>query len=657
MVNLHGTPAHGHNAVNSCSAIGRVVDAAYLCVPVSATLDAARDALEAGIKNLVVVSSGFAETGADGKRAERALIELTAGYGARFLGPNCLGHLNYVDQVAVGAIVAEPAVPSAVALISVSGACATELLRFAARQGLGFSHVIATGNEAGITMGDILDYLIEHPAVKSVALFAEMIRSPASFSSAAIRALQRGKALVILKVGSSPNTAAVATAHTGAVVGDDRVFSAVCRRLGIVRVSNFEDLVLTAHTLARVQPLQRPGVAIISTSGGACDVISDLADSNNLTLPEFQAAAKEELRQIVSAFGNVHNPIDLTGAVSRDMTMYGNVIRAISSDSEIGMIVCHQDPPVNPPGESESPLDKASRRLLESISAGVRSASTPAVVLTTFANSVNEHGRQALLDYGLFALPGITNGLAAIGKAVWWSQRVAKGAPGTMLARGVPIDDHPVGEREALGYLHKHGVRVVPAELVKDAEAAMRAAASMGFPVVLKIASPDIAHKTDLGGVRLDLPDRESVGRAFDEMMSSVGSKAPAARIDGALVCPMRTRGIELIVGFLRDPQWGLTLALGLGGVWVDILTDVVVLVLPVTRDDIVAALRELRAARLLDGYRNLQRADSDVIATAVLDIADAVSALGPNLAAFEVNPLLVSGSETEALDALAVWQ
>ena len=588
-------------AVKTCRDIGEAVDLAYLTVPVSGILDAVSEAIDAGIRNFVIVTSGFAEVGIEGMRLQNELIAMANQHDARILGPNCLGYLNFADKTAAGAIAADLTIPSSVGLVSVSGGIATEIMNFAARLGLGFTHVIATGNEAGTTMGDILDYFVEHPAVKAVAMFAEMIRDPAAFEAAAIKALEHKKPVVILKAGSSPNTAAIAKAHTDAFLGDDRVFSAVCRRLGVIRVSTFEDLAITAHTLANIGPLRHPGVAVVSTSGGGCDVVSDLADSYSVPLPEFAPEVAEELKGIVSSFGQILNPIDLTGAVARDTSMYDRTIRAIARDPQIGLVICHQDIPLNALGETETLSDKMFRLLLDSISNGLRAAKMVPAIMTSFGNSINEHGQRAVQDKGLFAIPGISHGMAALGKAVWWSEKIKQGAR-PLAEQTTPSGERPVGKREALRFLRQHGI---PANTFVPAE-----------DVDTTIKAPE-------------------------------GDSAP----------PARARGIELYVRFLRDSQWGLALSLGLGGIWENALNDDVVRMLPLTREEVITALGEMSGSPLLQDYGDMPGANMEAVSDVVVTIAEEVLALGPDLTGFEVNPLLVRGDDVKALNAVSLFQ
>ena len=255
------------------------------------------------------------------------------------------------------------------------------------------------------------------------------------------------------------------------------------------------------------------------------------------------------------------------------------------------------------------------------------------------------------------AIQGLGDGMAAVGKLVWWSERLRRGSktPTQSILAGPSV--RPQSEYATLQYLRDSGVPVVPSVLVTNATAAIAAAHANGGTVALNIASPDIAHKTDIGGVMLNLQGDEAVAAGFHQITKAVAQAVPTARVDGILVSPMRKAGVELLVGISRDPQWGLVLALGLGGIWVEILQDTCLRILPIDHTDVITALKSLRAAKLLNGYRGSPPADFETLADVIVKIGTAAQALGPDLAALEINPLLVNGGCIEALDALAVWQ
>ena len=452
---------------------------------------------------------------------------------------------------------------------------------------------------------------------------------------------------MVLKVGRAETTAAVAAAHTGAMVGDDRVFDAVCDRYGIVRVDTIESLVNTAATIAATGPIDRPGVALVSISGGVCEIASDYGAARGVSFPQFAPSTRTLLAGQISPLGQMHNPLDVTGAAVRDERMWATVPDIVAKDPAIGLtLICWDVPDVAEPSMAGT---------VGLIGEVVQKLATPALIVNNVERPLNEHGRAYLsANNQQFSPPGLAHALDAAGRLWWWSQRLAPRLPPSGPANIATA--RLANECETLAHLASFGVPVVPMRVTANADEAVTAARTIDGPVVLKILSKDIAHKSEVGGVALDLCGDEAVAAAHSVIMTSLEKNAPNAAIEGVLVAPMRSGGIELFVGIARDPQWGLVCAIGLGGFWVEALADTALTLLPASREDIVAALRSLRGYRMLEGYRGLPAADLEAVAEAVMHIGEAAMALGDGLAALEVNPLLVCGSEVEALDALAVY-
>lgn len=653
MVNQRGADAHGKPAVTSCAAINEPVDAAYITVPTGAVLDAVGDAAAAGIRNFVVVSSGFAELGAEGASLQRKLTDLVRREKLNLLGPNSLGFINFLDRVSIGALNGEYASsPEAkIAIVSASGSTAMFLANYATQIALPISHMISTGNEAGLDTSAVIDYLLDDPRVKVIALFLEGVSDPAGFARVAAKAFALKKPIAVLKVGVTETAAALCATHTGALVGNDRVFQAACEHFGIVRARTFEQLVATATALASIdRPLEKPGMAVVSISGGACELIGDQAAVSGVELPVFTPETKAKLKEVVSSFGGTHNPIDITGAAVAQPQMWRQVLEIVAKDPQIGLTVCHYAVPAS----SVSQVEKAAPE----IAAGLAQTQPPGPLLTTFAQPVNEYGKGLLKRNNLnFVLYGIEQGVPALGNLAWWSMRLKRPAPRFLEpVPPIPASLRPRSEQAALAHLAKFGVPVIPQQLVASAEAAVDAARGFGGAVALKIASADLAHKTEVGGVKLNVAGDEAVRQAYEQIRASVAKAKPGAAIDGIVVSPMRAPALELLVGVARDPHWGPVLVLGLGGVWVEVLADTALLLLPSDQDAIKRALKSLKAAKLLDGHRGQPAADLDVVAATVEKIAAAALALGPELAQFEINPLRVAGSDVEALDALAAF-
>ncbi len=648
LVHPKGGMAYGRPVATSCAALGASPDVALMMVPGAALFDALVDVAAAGIGNAVILSSGFGETGADGEGRQEALLGLARRLDITFLGPNCLGFVNYLDGVAVWTGTVKTPKLDPLAIVSQSGAVASHISDLATRQGLGISYQIATGNEADVTTAQVIDFLVDDPRVKVIMAFIESTRDTETLIDAARRGLLSEKAIVALKIGSGKQTARAAEAHTGSIIGDDRLFSAACRQFGIVRVASIEEMVTTAEVMMRMPAPAGPALGVVSMSGGMCEIASDRADAVGAPLFPFSDATKAALSRSVPDFGTIHNPLDLTGAAVLEPAHFTDALTTIADDPDIGAVLAIFDPPRGQEG--------LHFEATKSIGAATRGASAPVVMMSTSIIPVSVDLRKICDECGVtFIGCGIEHGIAAIAHLFRWAGQLGRGAPA---AAELPSSGQawPGSEYQALDYLASMNVPAIRPVLAVDAAAAVAAAAGISGPVALKIASSEIAHKTEIGGVILDVVGAEEVSAGFRTLMERARRAAPAAAIEGVLVAPMRRDGVELFVGIARDPHWGPTIALGLGGIWVEALNDTSLRVLPVSDADVLDMLGELRGQKILDGFRGRPAVDRLALAGVVRAIAEAALALGPDLAAFEINPLWARADQIEALDALAAW-
>jgi acyl-CoA synthetase (NDP forming) len=651
LVNRRGALTHGQTTVTSCQQIGAPVDLAFLMVPQAATLDALHDAAAAGIRNAVVLSAGYAETGPAGRAVQDELVAAADRLGILLLGPNMLGFANFVDQIPVTAVPGLPRDSGPVALLSQSGASSSAMTEFAYSAGVGLSYLVTLGNEAMVTTGHLLDYLVDDEATRAVAIFMETVREPETFRRAARRAAAAGKAVVVLKAGRSALSARTAAAHTGALVGDDATISAVFRDLGVIRVDSIEDMLITAGAAAHLGRLPRPGLGVVSISGGACDIVADQAQDLGASLPDLAPATTTALAEVIPDYGTVQNPLDVTGAAVIDPSLFTKTIEIISGDPSVGVVAVINALPWRSAG-GPWPLQP----IANAIGAGVAAAQVPVVLVSQVVQPITDRTRHVLAEAGVpYAIPGLSQAVAALARIGWWSHASRSAAtpaqPGSLPA-GLALPDAASrdgawSEAEARDLLAAAGIPVVPARLVTSAKAAEAAAAELGGPeFAIKISSPDLLHKSAAGGVRLHVPP-DGVRAAYQAVTEAAA--ACGARTDGVLVSPMRQPGTELLVGVARDPQWGPLLALAVGGVFVEIVHDSALVPLPVSPAQARELLASLRAGPLLQPAL-------DTIAPLVARIGDLAVALGDGLESLEVNPLLIGPDGAEALDAVVTW-
>lgn len=417
LVSRRGSPAHGRATVTSCTQIAEQVDVAFMMVPQEATLDALADVAAAGIRHALVLSSGYADAGEAGRRAQEDLIARARALGVLLAGPNHLGFANFVDQVPVTAIPGLPHAAGPVALVSQSGMGASAMLDFATMTGTGLSYLVTVGNEAMITAADVLGFLAGDPHTRAVALFLETIRDRDRFAAAARRAAGAGKAVVALKTGRSPLSARMAAAHTGAPADDEASTGAFLAGLGVIRVSSIEDLILTAGAAAHLGRLARTGLGVVSISGGACDMLADHAADLGADLPDLAPVTAAALAAVLPAYGTVINPLDITGAAVIDPALFTSCIEAMSADPSVGVVAVINGLPWQRDG-----TPWPGQPLADAIGAGAARARGPVVCVSQAVQPLTGYTREVMRQAGIpYAIPGLRQAVAALANLAWWS--------------------------------------------------------------------------------------------------------------------------------------------------------------------------------------------------------------------------------------------
>jgi acyl-CoA synthetase (NDP forming) len=664
-VNPKRARVFGLDCIASLRTLDAPVDLAYIAAPTGAIPSVLEDAGAAGVRNAVVIAAGFGESGAAGKTAQLGLVEQARRLGITLLGPNCPGFLNVTDGVAAyGQQIPVGLQKGGVGVVLQSGALTTVMLKFSIAHAIGLSKVVCLGNEAIVRAADVLDYLIDDAETRVIAMFLEQIREGGRFLALAERALLCGKAIVVLKAGRTPAGQKAALAHTGAVAGDEAVVDAALRQAGIVRVRSLEELLITAGFLAQGTKLGTGRMAVVSASGGACDIIADRASDEGLGLPGFSAGTTAELQAYLPTFATVQNPLDTaavdtyrdtgTAAVPMDV-----VAEIVSRDPNIDFVL-YMGFNVVPQTEPAPEVHDRTMERMTLLRGMRRDAPVPIVPIGLTCLEQGPFPRCVYRDTGLWMLPGIEFGLTALGHAMRLqaarqkAEEYARTTPTMAAPFAGPRRQGAWSELEGRRLLESAGVPLVPAILATSEQEAVAAAERLGYPVVMKICSAEIAHKSDIGGVRLNLHSAGEVRDAYATVRAA-GLAVARNGIDGLLVSPMRPRGVELLAGVTMDSTFGPMLAVGLGGIWVEALKDVSLAVLPVSPETIVLMLRSLRARPILEGARGGPKVDLAKAAGAIWQCSQAALSLGDDLRALEVNPLWCLEDRVEALDALVV--
>jgi acyl-CoA synthetase (NDP forming) len=653
----------GQRTIPALGDLPEPADLAYIMVGPSRVAEILREAAAAGIENAVVLAAGYGETGDAGRERQRELAELAVELGISILGPNTIGFINATAGIAPWAAVASGPAPLAgpVGAVFESGSMARATSEFAQAHGVGTTVWASVGNSAIVTSLDIVDYLVEDEATRSIALFLETVREPDRLLHVGRKALEAGKPIVAFKAGRSEQGKKSAQAHTGALATDDAVVDGALRQAGIVRVDSIEELVSTAGLLGYSRRLPRGRrMGVVTSSGGGCNIIADLAEVNSIALPAWQESTATALREKLPDFASVLNPLDTTGfgharARPRPTKAEDDLMEIAVTDPGIDFMYSMMTPL-----PSERPADPTFIESRMKIIGEVADASSVPIILSSnTCMDLEPYPARLLAENGLYLLPGADLALSSIGYMLRWIDLRDEFRTGPQVPSALPAaypgeaGSGTWAETQGRELLSGFGVPVVPATLVTSSEEASAAWAAAGGPCALKVCSADIPHKSDVGGVILGVAGPEAAAAAYRQIIGAVGDAVPEARIEGVLVSPMRPDGPELLVGVTVDPTFGPVLAVGLGGIWVEVLGDVSLRPLPVDAFVVRSMLRQLKGYPLLTGARGRAGIDIDATAEAVVCIAQAAASLGERLDSLEVNPLRSTPAGLEALDVL----
>jgi len=649
---VRGVPCY-----DSVDRLPRGVDLAVVATPARTVPGVIEECGRAGVRAAVVITAGFSETGPEGAKLERALLDSARRFGLRLIGPNCLGILR--PGLGLNATFARgTALPGSIGLVSQSGAVCAAMLDWAAPNRVGFSSVVSLGGSTDIDFGETIDYLASDPQTEHILLYIEGIRDARRFLSS-LRAAARVKPIIVMKVGRHPAGSRAAVSHTGAIVGTDDVFDAAVRRAGVVRVASIGQLVAAAQALAsRVRP-RGDRLAVVTNGGGPGVMAADRAADLGLALANLSPATVEALRRALPPNWSQGNPIDLLG--DADSERYRAAVSACLADEGVDGILAIFSP------QAMTDAEGTARAVAEA----ARGASKP--VIACWMGEASVAGAWKLLQQAsipVFRTPNPAVEMFAHLAAFYRNQRALLQAPGPLAHRAAP-DRHGaqlvidaalsegrkiLSETESKAVLAAFQVPIARTALARSAHEAMLMASEIGFPVALKIDSPDITHKSDVSGVRLNVASAEGVRSAYQEMLEEVGRKRPRARLSGVTVEPMivRANGRELMIGVTRDSVFGPAITFGAGGTTVEIHRDRAVALPPLNAFLVADMIRSTRVSRLLGAFRNMPPVDVSALESVLLRVSEMVCEL-PGIEELDINPLIVDEAGAVAVDARIV--
>jgi acyl-CoA synthetase (NDP forming) len=656
----------------SIAALPEVPDSVVITIGRDSVEPVLRECAERRVGGVAIYAAGYGETGKpEGKALQERLVAIGRESGMRIVGPNVVGLINHVNKAAMSFspdLTLSDQDGAAIGLISQSGGISNGLTQ-ALQLGVRFSHTLSAGNSCDVDCADYLAYLAEDPHCRSIALVFEGLASIDRLMEAGELIVKTGKPLVVCKFGRGSAGAAAALSHTGFLAGSDAAYTAAFRRMNAIQVDNYHALIETAMLLAKAPPPKGRGIMVITASGGTAVYTADVAERLGIELPEPSAELKKKLAQHMPDFGTPSNPCDITAAAQTTERMFE------------AAEVAYQDPTYAAVLLPQMYVIDAQRgRIAGMGGAAARHGKMLAMTMMTEwmagpgVREAHQHPSTAVFrdtEACLLALDGWIKRAERVKAGPRRYVRIADAGAARKAATLIDAaKNRTLTERESKDVLAAYGVPVVGEKLVQSADDAVAAAQSLGFPVVMKVESPELPHKTEAGVIRLNLKSDAEVKSAYDAVMGNANkalSKAPGGnggaggppvpRINGVLVQPMVPSGAEIVIGAKIDPLFGPLIVVGLGGVMVELLKDSAVELAPVTKDEAAAMLKRLKGRKLIEGFRGSEPVDEAKLAELIVRLSEFASDQKDRIAELDVNPLICAGSRIVAVDALIVKQ
>ena len=645
LIGRSNEPIDGRLVLKSPDQLPEGVDLAVFTLPAAGVRDAIEACARRKVGSAMIFAAGFAEVG--DHATQEAVTNIARAAGLAVVGPNCLGVLNNVDGMMLNMLYAREArrgVKGGVSFVGQSGGLIGHFQRAADGRGLPLAYAISSGNEGGLENTDYLEFLADDPATRVIAIYCEQIRRPAEFLAACRRARAAGKPVVLMFPGRGAKSRKAALSHTGALVGDYAAMRTQVENAGAVVLATMDEVMDLVEILLRypVPPTKGPG--ILTASGAYVALTNDFAEELGLEIPELASETIARLKEVLPAYGNYGNPLDTTAGFSQEMLPIA--VKSLLDDPNVGMLFI------------SFPINAAVT--VRNFNKGMQGSPKPKVMVAlgdtwTLVPEILEAAKESPAVFSRSS----DRMLRAIAHYTRYGRLLARSRAGS---KREPFERLPkLGKGPQPEWLGKKvfaaaGIRVPDGKLAHTADEAVAAASRIGYPVALKAQAAALTHKTEVGGVMLNLIDSMALRAAWAMMLENMKCAAPHVALDGILVEKMSPKGVELMIGAKRDQAWGTVLLVGLGGIWVEALGDVELLPVDAEKEQIMEALNKLRASKLLTGFRGAPPADIDAVAQAVLALGRLMQTT-PDIVEIDVNPLMVhaKGEGATALDALIV--
>lgn len=643
----------------SAGAIPEHVDLALIAVAVARVPGILRDCGAKGITRAVIFSSGFAETGPEGKVIQEDIIKIAQEFQMRLIGPNCLGIVNVSSGLTASfsaSMELESIKAGPVALVSQSGAVGFMLFNLLQEAGVGVNFVITTGNEADVTAGEGLEYVVENPNSKVIVTYLEGLRDGESFKKTAEWAAEAGKPIIALKVGNSASGQKAAATHTAALTGSGAAYKSYFDKMGIIQAKDSDDVIDLSQAFVPGKLPKGDRIGIVTMSGGVGILLADRSEEWGLQVPELSHALQEEVRKVIPAFGCAQNPVDVTAQSLNQGEEFKKCLKILLASEELDMLIVA--------------ITMATGKLAEKIGRDIAEAALDTdkpLVVCWSVGQVAKPGFDVLIDAEVPLYHSPARAVKALGtlyryanfKRSWKKPasveiNVARQAKVQLALRE---SNQSLSEHATKQLLELYGLPVTKEYVAKSAEEAVAFADKMGYPVVMKIDSPDILHKTEAGGVAVNVSSAQAVADKYQEIMEKGLVYNPQAKINGILIQEQVPPGVEVIIGLQRDAILGTQIMFGLGGIFVEVLKDVVLKPVPLSREDAEAMLQDIKGAALLNGVRGRMAVDKEALLEILLGVSQLALEAGDSLLSLDINPVTVleQGKGAKILDGVLV--
>lgn len=644
----------GVSCYKSISDVPENVDLMVICTSQKTVIPLLQEGAKKGVGGAVVFASGYGEVGtAEGKQNEAELIAAAKELDIAVMGPNCAGFVNYIDNVQAFAFIsAKRDRKGSVGVVSQSGQLCLSMMD---DPGMRFSYNISAGNGKIVQMEDYMDFLVDDEDTKVVSIYIEGVKNADKFAAVLKKAAEKRKPVVILKAGRSAKGGAIAASHTGSLSGSDASFDAVLKKFGAIRVDDLEELIAMSLMLSTMKRMpEKATFASMNLSGGETGICADVGSLNGIEYPDFTEETLKKLKEQLPSYASPNNPLDMTASLSYHADLYAGALRTVMDDPNIGMVLIGYTLLL----EIADPCIHYMYKGIEKVVQEKGGNCKPIAMIPFAENTRNPEYQEKLFQIGVPVLPPPVYAF----KLLRHLADFIAYEPETKtleLAVGHPKSEETqaLSEHESKQELKVYGVPVPDEVIVTSKEEAAQFVKNHPGPLVMKVESADILHKSDVGGVKLNVCGPEAAEKAYEEIMESVTAKRPDAHINGILTVPMLDAGVEIIIGVNNDPQFGPMIMVGMGGVFVEVFKDVALYPAPLKEEEALEMLKSLKSFKLLNGYRGTEKCDIKALCQTIVAISNYAQANKDVLKELDINPLFVypEGKGVGVADALIV--